>query len=150
MTRIVEQQGRVFAFEVTFQLDHPHLLRLSAEKPPRHFHPFQAEYIQVLHGRLGVEIGSAGSRELQAADGEVRVPAGTHHRLFPPRRIEGDNQMVFLLAGDDTARALKLDTLFFQNWYGYQDEVLLGGKNFDLIQVLSVGFWLSSSSSSAS
>lgn len=35
----------------------------------------------------------------------------------------------------------KLDILFFMNWYGYQEETVVVGKNVDILQVMSVSFF---------
>ncbi|KAK6204023.1 hypothetical protein LQW54_008596 [Pestalotiopsis sp. IQ-011] len=53
----VKDSARSFYFDMTFNLDHPHLIKLaSAEKPPMHFHPYQEEYIRVIDGTLGVDV----------------------------------------------------------------------------------------------
>lgn len=44
----------------------------------------------------------------------------------------------FWLWGEETEEAYQLDTVFFQNWYGYQDEVVRKGGGMDLMQVLCV------------
>ncbi|KAM7186169.1 hypothetical protein V8F20_011507 [Naviculisporaceae sp. PSN 640] len=136
-TRAVPHPGRVFAAEIEFDLEHPQLIKLaSKQKPPLHFHPYHREYMQVLEGLLCVEIDGV-ERNLTNEDGEIVVEPWAHHRLYPPPRdgLSGP-KTVFLLSGDDTPEVFKLDFVFFQNWYGYQDECVLGGKSFDLIQVL--------------
>ncbi|KAK0615333.1 hypothetical protein B0T17DRAFT_541631 [Bombardia bombarda] len=130
--------GRAFDFDVSFRLDHPHLITLaSAKKPPMHFHPHQEEYIQVLEGALGVEI--EGDREyiLTPADGELVVHPWANHRLYPLAKGSG-NYTRFLLSGEATAEAFRIDTVFFQNWYAYQDEVVLGRRKMDLLQVMNM------------
>lgn len=107
-------------------------------KPPMHFHPYQQEYIQVLEGRLCVEIDGV-ERILTIDDGEIVIKAWAHHRLYPPPRDgQNGNKTVFLLSGDDTPEVFKLDFVFFQNWYAYQDECVANGGKFDPIQVMSV------------
>jgi hypothetical protein len=59
-----------------------------------------------------------------------------NHRLYPC--VTDQRITRFLLSGSDTAESYKLDEIFFQNWYGYQDQVLLHGEKVDLIQVMSV------------
>ncbi|MDI1493403.1 MAG: hypothetical protein OHK93_005192 [Ramalina farinacea] len=133
-----------FAFEVTFDLTHPHLIALAAQKPPRHFHPYQEEYIQVLEGRLGVNVEGFGERDIGVEDGEVVVKPWKYHLLYPvldDGRPNGEGRMKtcrFLLSAEDTGEALKLDTVFFQNWYGYQDDIVVRGAKMDLIQVMCV------------
>lgn len=44
----------------------------------------------------------------------------------------------FLLSGEKSRQAFQLDDVFFQNWYGYQDEVVMNGGKFDVIQIMNV------------
>ncbi|KAL8695589.1 MAG: hypothetical protein Q9224_003322 [Gallowayella concinna] len=119
------------------------MILLSTKKPPAHFHPHQSEYVQVLQGRMGVEINGC-ERILGPQDGQIEIEPWTIHRLFPPppsERREGDNGEAedtarFLLSGSETPELFRLDTVFFQNWYGYQDEVVKSGARMDLIQVM--------------
>jgi hypothetical protein len=134
-------RDRAFYFDVTFILDHPHLVKLaSAEKPPLHFHPYQEEYIKVTEGRLGVEVQGK-EYILTPEDGEFTIRAWTNHRLYPLMPAPGSGELQtarFLLSGESTKDMFKLDTMFFQNWYGYQDAVVIGGQKMDLIQVMNV------------
>ncbi|KAK0636787.1 hypothetical protein B0T17DRAFT_504200 [Bombardia bombarda] len=138
-TRIVTHPGRAFAFEVTFNTANPILVKLAGQKPPLHFHPYQAEYMEVLAGRLMVEVDGH-ERVLRPEDGEMCVQPWAHHRLYPPALAPGDRdtRTVFLLSGDETPEVYKLDLVFFTNWYAYQDEVFLRGKRLDLVQVMSM------------
>lgn len=112
-----------------------------------HFHPFQKEYIQVLTGRICVEQrGHGGVSILTPADGEVCIQPWVHHRLYPvaddvaqaAAADEGAEPIRFRLWGQETDKVVsRLDTIFFENWYGYQDETL-AGKSIDLVQVLTV------------
>ena len=145
-TRVIARPDCAFAFEVTIQNGNPHMIALSAQRPPAHFHPYQTEYIEVLEGRLGLEI-EGWDRILGPQDGQVKVEPWTNHRMYPPRplvqqKVKTDSEYSgvtkFLLSGDETAELFRLDTVFFQNWYGYQDEVVMGGGCMDLIQVLCV------------
>ncbi|KAI1080737.1 hypothetical protein F5B20DRAFT_570206 [Whalleya microplaca] len=135
---------RVFAYEVTFLLDHPRIIAVASLKPPLHFHPHQEEYIEVLEGRLAVEVGG---REYMLAPehGEFLVRPWTNHRLYPPVSEKGAGggegglrRTRFLLSGQDTAEMFRLDTVFFENWYGYQDQTVVKGENIDLVQVMSM------------
>lgn len=132
---------RAFAFEVTF---FPHLWPkvLGTQKPPLHFHPFQEEYIQVLQGKLCVDDDLHGEQVLTPADGEFCIKPWANHRLYPPvgleAGIESETPIRFLLAAEDTAEMFKLDLVFFENWYAYQDETVAQGKPVNLIQVMSV------------
>ena len=148
VTRVVARSHCAFAFEVTIENDHPHIISLTSQKPPAHFHPYQSEYMEVLEGRLGLEIEGR-DRILGPEDGQVKVEPWTNHRMFPPPSSPEENKRDgehareitrFLLSGGETTELFRLDTVFFQNWYGYQDEVVMGDGRIDLIQVLCVGY----------
>ncbi|KAL8821628.1 MAG: hypothetical protein Q9223_000371 [Gallowayella weberi] len=122
------------------------MIVLGTQKPPAHFHPYQSEYVQVLQGRMGLEINGC-ERVLGPEAGQIEIKPWTIHRLFPPPPLppsegaEEDNGAAndttrFLLSGSETSEAFRLDIAFFQNWYGYQDEVVKSGARMDLIQVL--------------
>lgn len=131
---------RVFAYDVTFLLQHPRVVSVASLKPPLHFHPHQEEYLQVLEGRLAIEIEGE-ERVLSAEDGEVNFRPWTNHRLYAPlsKGAEEDLKVTrFLLSAETTAELFRLDTVFFENWYAYQDEIVVKGNKINLIQVLSV------------
>ncbi|KAF2014437.1 hypothetical protein BU24DRAFT_481897 [Aaosphaeria arxii CBS 175.79] len=129
--------NRAFSLEVLFHLTHNHLLKLGSQKPPLHFHPYQDEYIQVIEGRLYVEIDGVETL-LTPTHGEVTVKAWSNHRLYPPPPTADGEKCKFILSGADTPHAFRLDNVFFSNWYGYQNDVFLNGKKYDLIQLLSM------------
>ncbi|GKZ33528.1 hypothetical protein AbraIFM66950_003430 [Aspergillus brasiliensis] len=143
----------VFAIEVTFYLAKwpPFLQNI---KPPKHFHPHQEEYIEVLEGELCVEAGNQ-EYTLTPQSGRFCVRPWVNHRLYPPlvpaRQVQQshheddddeaskeDKVIRFLLSGQDTPETFKLDTLFFMNWYAYQEETVVVGKRVDIIQVMSM------------
>jgi hypothetical protein len=136
-TVTVALPNRGFAFRVTFLLHHEKLLLLGKEKPPLHFHPYQEEFITVLEGCLAVEIEGV-EHILTSADGEFTIRRWTNHRLYPPPLKAGENVTRFLLSGVDTDETYKLDELFFENWYGYQNAVFVHGEPLSIIQVMSV------------
>jgi hypothetical protein len=133
--------NRCFAFSVTFLLDHPKLVSLGKEKPPLHFHPYQEEYITVTEGCLAVECNGV-EHTLTPADGEFVIQPWTNHRLYPTAQRDGQTITRFLLSGKDTAETYKLDELFFENWYGYQDAVFVHGEPLSMVQVMSVSWVL--------
>ncbi|KAH8594972.1 hypothetical protein B0O99DRAFT_595017 [Bisporella sp. PMI_857] len=143
----VDEPGRSFYYDVTFFLDHPHLIKLaSAEKPPMHFHPYQEEYIKVIEGTLGVEVEKS-EYKLTPQDGEFLIKPWVNHRLYPilagsaagsPSPSAAVRTIRFLLSAEKSPEVFQLDDTFFQNWYGYQDEVVMGGGKFDLIQVMNM------------
>jgi hypothetical protein len=150
----INQSDRAFYYDVTFFLDHPHLIKLaSAEKPPMHFHPYQEEYVQVLEGTLGLEIEKTEYR-LKAEDGQFLIKPWANHRLYPiiddtSNDYDGNGKAArFLLSGEKSRMTFQLDDLFFQNWYSYQEEVVMSNKKFDIIQIMNVRFFLAGSRSS--
>lgn len=139
----VRDSTRAFYYDVSFDLTHPHLIKLaSLEKPPMHFHPYQEEYIKVLSGTLGVEIERR-EYKLRSQDGELRVPPWANHRLYPLLNTTDDNGRQdrttrFFLSAEKSDVAFQLDDTFFQNWYGYQDEVVMSRGELDIIQIMNV------------
>lgn len=134
--------GCAFVFEVTFLLSHPFLADLSAagQKPPLHFHPYQTEYVQVVSGRLILEV-EGHERTITAGDGQVAVMRWANHRLSHPAPIDGPDgdRTVFILSAENTAESFRLDTMFFENWYGYQHELKARHSGaMDIIQVMSM------------
>ncbi|KAI2465118.1 hypothetical protein F4781DRAFT_410508 [Annulohypoxylon bovei var. microspora] len=142
-TRVITHPShpdRVFAYEVTFLLQHPRVIAVASQKPPLHFHPHQEEYLQVLEGRLAFEIEGK-ERVLGPEDGEVGVRPWTNHRLYSPvsEGTETDSKVTrFLLSADSTPELFRLDTVFFENWYAYQDQIVVKGDKVDLVQVMSM------------
>lgn len=109
-------------------------------KPPGHFH-FQEEYIQVTEGTLAVEVEGK-EVGLTAADGVFTVRPYVNHRLYPAllSSQNGGHITRFLLSGQKmAAQPYNMDVVFFENWYKYQDHVVVDGAPISLIQVLSVG-----------
>ncbi|KAI1656818.1 hypothetical protein F4813DRAFT_361947 [Daldinia decipiens] len=138
-TRVISHPTRAFALEATFHLDHPMFSTLISRKPPMHFHQHQEEYIQVVEGRLGFEYNG---REwlMFPHDGEFAVRPGINHRSYPvaaENTQSGDKTLKFLISGSKTSEVFSLDLLFFENWYLYQEQLILNGKKPDIIQVLS-------------
>jgi hypothetical protein len=125
------------------------LIALGSQKPPLHIPPDQAEYIQVLEGYLAVEVEGK-ELLLHSGSGELCVRPWQNHRLYPPPRCDNSTQdddddagklsMVtrFLLSGEESPRAFRLDTIFFENWYAYQDLVMIHGARLNMLQVMCV------------
>ncbi|KAI0199428.1 hypothetical protein F4808DRAFT_211671 [Astrocystis sublimbata] len=153
ITRIIahpHDASRAFAYEVTFDLTHPRIVAVAAQKPPLHFHPYQEEYIEIVQGRLAVEVEGV-EHVLRPSDGEFKLRPWCNHRLYSPvtELGAGNNdkeyedgwdgeKTVFLLSGEDTDEMFRLDTVFFENWYAYQDRIVVDGEKIDLIQVMSM------------
>lgn len=125
---------------MTFHLDHPRLQALGKQKPPPHFHPFQEEYFTMLEGEMALEIeGKDGL--LRPEDGEFCVKRWTNHRIYPPASAfeeGGPKKAVCLASGEQSFYNFQLDFLFFENWYAYQDLVVMKGAKPDLIQIMCV------------
>ncbi|KAF2834223.1 hypothetical protein M501DRAFT_944649, partial [Patellaria atrata CBS 101060] len=137
--KIVPYPNRAFMIEVLFDSHHPRLIEVmerSDKKPPTHFHPYQTEYFEVLEGRIIIEIEGK-ARIITPADGEVDIKPWVHHRSYPAPVTE-QNITKFLMSGSVTKENYPLDTVFFQNWYGYQDQIVLYGEYPDPIQVFSL------------
>lgn len=134
-------------FECIFELDHPRFVQLKDQKPPMHFHSSQHEFMQVLEGRLCYEVEG---RELVLTpeDGEVCIEPWTHHRLLPTPPTDGPSgrRSVFMLSSTDSDQVFKLDDIFYENWYSYQEEFIIHGGSLSLLQVLIVSTNMVSSS----
>ncbi|KAI1308774.1 hypothetical protein F5Y03DRAFT_81682 [Xylaria venustula] len=151
VTRIIDHphnSSRAFAYEVTFHLRHPRILAVAAQKPPLHFHPYQEEYIEILEGRLAVEVDGV-EHILGPENGEFKLRPWCNHRLYSPvTDVQGHamayeegwdgEKTVFLLSGQDTDEMFRLDTVFFENWYAYQDLIVVKGEKINLVQVMSM------------
>ncbi|KAI1138342.1 hypothetical protein F5Y05DRAFT_404125 [Hypoxylon sp. FL0543] len=143
ITRVIthpSHSDRAFAYEVTFLLQHPRVVAVASQKPPLHFHPHQEEYLQVLEGRLALEIEGE-ENILSPEDGEVTIRPWVNHRLYSPvSNDRGDDLKLtkFLLSAESTPELFRLDTVFFENWYAYQDQIVVKGEKIDLIQVMSM------------
>ncbi|KAI0114285.1 hypothetical protein F4776DRAFT_656682 [Hypoxylon sp. NC0597] len=135
-TRVIHHPERSFAFEVTLDLIKG--AEFFSRKPPLHFHANQDEYIQAVEGKVGVEIEGR-EHVLTRGGPEFLIQAWANHRSYPidPSRQEGAQKVKFLLSGEKTREVFQLSTLFFENWYKYQDEVIKTGGRIDFIQVLS-------------
>ncbi|KAK3935418.1 hypothetical protein QBC46DRAFT_323394 [Diplogelasinospora grovesii] len=139
-TRVLPCPGdRSFCFEVIFLLDHPRLV--GAPKPPMHFHQYQDEYLRVLEGPLVLEEDGV-QHILTPESPEFTVKRGVHHRTYPcdppPNGEEVPKVGRFLLSGQKSTEPFELDLTFFENWYAYQEKVVLHGERVDMIQVLSM------------
>ncbi|KAF2238881.1 hypothetical protein EV356DRAFT_504211 [Viridothelium virens] len=137
LTHVIPHPVRAFAFTVRFtETAWPSQVR--RQKPPMHFHPHQEEYIEVTEGRLCVEV--EGKEFVYSKhDGEITIKPGMNHRLYPPGEFfDGGFDITFTLSAQATPLPFQLDTIFFENWYGYQDEVILTGKRMDILQVMSM------------
>ena len=108
-------------------------------KPPVHFH-MQEEYIESTQGNLGLEIEGK-ELVLKPEDGRFDIKPYMNHRSYPielARQDDGNTVVKFLLSGAKTNSTFELNPLFFENWYKYQDEIVVNGASIDLIQVFCV------------
>ncbi|KAF3095459.1 hypothetical protein TWF569_011640 [Orbilia oligospora] len=135
VTKMDPPEGRCFLFHTVINVNHHRVkaLEKSGKKPPKHFHPNQYEYFKVISGQLTVEINDV-EHILTPEDGEVTLEPGPHHRLWgtPGQK---DDKVVFLISASTNARSYQLDQAFFENWYGYQEDMMMRGTAPDLIQV---------------
>lgn len=134
-TRVVNHPGREFAFDVT--LDLVKGAELFKQKPPLHFHVSQDEYFQVLEGTAILEYRGQ-QHKLSKDSPPFTIRAWENHRTYPLQPHQGNNIVRFLLSADQIPqKAFKLNTLFFENWYRYQEEVIRNNGTFNLLQILS-------------
>ncbi|KAK4222535.1 bifunctional solanapyrone synthase [Podospora fimiseda] len=137
--RIVNHPDRSFAIEA--HLDLIKGADFFKKKPPPHFH-FQEEYIQATRGKIVLEINGE-EQVFTPEDGRIAIKPYLDHRTYPvhiSKQDEGVTVVSFLLSGEKTDSVFELNPVFFENWYRYQDDVLMnggdGGKKIDMIQVL--------------
>jgi hypothetical protein len=106
-----------------------------------HFHQYQDEYLRVLEGPLVLEEDGV-QHILTPESPEFTVKQGVHHRTYPCDPPTNGEEVPkvgrFLLSGQKSTEPFELDLTFFENWYAYQEKVVLHGERVDMIQVLSV------------
>ncbi|KAI1181356.1 hypothetical protein F5B17DRAFT_436980, partial [Nemania serpens] len=81
-----------------------------------------------------------GVARLLPGQSEYCIKSWTNHRSYPLEihRQDGNTAVKFLLSGAKTPEIYSLNTLFFENWYKYQEHVLHTGETIDFIQVFSL------------
>ena len=114
----------------------------AGTKPPLHFHRYQQERFDVIDGDMTVEVDGVKHRYTKN-DPVVWVPPYAHHVIYGTPGVVQEEINVIVSSVDmrkgDGLTNNQLDRLFFENWYGYQEDVFrAGGNKFDTIQVLSV------------
>ncbi|CAD6575409.1 MAG: hypothetical protein ASARMPRED_007219 [Alectoria sarmentosa] len=131
--------NRQFFFRAAMR---PHLgiykqLTESGQKPPTHFHPTQWESFRVLQGSLTIDFDGV-PRHCGPGDGEVWIRPGTHHVMYGTPGREGEEVEFEIAGGDVGDGGAGMDLGFFENWYGYQEDVFERGQRMDVVQVLSM------------
>lgn len=135
--RAITHPDRAFALEISTDLIKG--AKYFTRKPPMHFHT-QEEYIESVQGKMCLEIEGQ-EIVLTPEDGAYTIKPYANHRSFPmPLEVqdEGLTEVKFLLSGEKTAQEFGLSIVFFENWYKYQNEIVVGGKDISLVQLLSV------------
>ncbi|KAI1328425.1 hypothetical protein F5Y16DRAFT_369016 [Xylariaceae sp. FL0255] len=136
--RLLRHPNRAFAFEVTMDLVRG--AEFFKLKPPTHFH-VQEEYIEATQGRVGLELEGREITLTPGPDARFNIPPYSHHRSYPlsiERQEHEETIVKFLLSGGsplDEPTSTKLHPIFFENWYKYQDTIVVQGARVDLIQV---------------
>lgn len=74
---------------------------------------------------------------LDPSIGEICILPWTNHRLYPPEDFGGSDTIRFLLSGEESGRMFQLDSMFFENWYRYQ-EAAVDGEGLKSVQVMAV------------
>ncbi|KFA74226.1 hypothetical protein S40288_10416 [Stachybotrys chartarum IBT 40288] len=139
VTKHAAPEGRNIHFHVVIDPHHPRLLELlkGDKKPPTHFHPRQWEFFRVVRGSLTVEINGV-PHQFVESDGEYALPPGPHHCLYPTDGQPKGAVVEFWLGATPSGSMAELDQAFFENWYGYQEDILLHGVEPDPIQVMAM------------
>ncbi|KAJ5216364.1 Cupin 2 conserved barrel [Penicillium cinerascens] len=112
----------------------------TGKKLPTHFHPSQWEFFRVLRGNLTIYINGHPTHRTPS-DGELAVPPYSHHVIYDTPGTEMDEVEFVVSAsdpGEDADVATFMDQSFFENWYGYQEDVFQRGEKLDFLQVLSM------------
>lgn len=136
---MIQHPSRSFALEIT--LDLVKGAEFFDKKPPLHFH-VQEEYIEAIQGKIGLELNGK-EHVLSAGDGPMSIKPYINHRSYPleqERQDDGVTVVKFLLSGEKTDSVFELNPVFFENWYKYQDDVVVNGAKISLIQLFSVSF----------
>ena len=110
----------------------------GGKKPPTHFHPYQWEFFRVINGNLTIDLDGV-PRHVTKEDGEIAVRPYVHHVIYGTPGTE-TNEVEFVVSASDVReeKGVTMDQAFFENWYGYQEDVFQRGEKIDLIQVLAV------------
>lgn len=110
----------------------------GGQKPPTHFHPYQWEFFRVLKGNLTIDLNGV-PKHITKEDGETAVRPCTHHVVYGTPGTEM-NEVEFIVSASDGRQqdGVLLDQAFFENWYGYQEDVFQRGERLDFVQVLAV------------
>ncbi|RYP60256.1 hypothetical protein DL769_008190 [Monosporascus sp. CRB-8-3] len=134
--RLVSHPKRSFALEISLDLEKGK--DFFKHKPPTHFH-VQEEYIEAVEGKMGLELEG---REivLTPEHGRFAIKPYANHRSYPmPLSVQekGNTRVKFLLSAEKTPEAFELNSVFFENWYKYQDQFVMHGEKLSLIQLFS-------------
>ncbi|KAL9618595.1 MAG: hypothetical protein Q9160_006706 [Pyrenula sp. 1 TL-2023] len=109
----------------------------GGKKPPTHFHPNQWEFFRVIQGNLTIDINGVPTHR-SSKDPEIAVAPYTHHVIYGTPGTEMNEVEFVVSASDVQGNAMgAMDQAFFENWYGYQEDVFQRGQSLSLIQVLS-------------
>lgn len=134
---MIQHPSRSFALEIT--LDLVKGAEFFSHKPPLHFH-IQEEYIESIQGKMCLELNGK-EHVLLAGDGPMSIKPYVNHRSYPAAladQNDGETVVKFLLSGEKTDSVFELNPVFFENWYKYQDDVVVNGAKISLIQLFSV------------
>jgi hypothetical protein len=134
---MIQHPSRSFALEITLDLIKG--AEFFGHKPPIHFH-VQEEYIESIQGKMGLELDGK-EHVLSAGDGPMSIKPYVNHRSYPlslAQQDNGETVVKFLLSGEKTDSIFELNPVFFENWYKYQDDVVVNGAKISLIQLFCV------------
>ncbi|KAH8698357.1 hypothetical protein BGW36DRAFT_375942 [Talaromyces proteolyticus] len=111
----------------------------GGKNPPTHFHRSKWEFFRVLKGNLTINLNGVPAH-VTSATGEIAVIPYTHHVIYGTPGTEM-NEVKFVISATDRPaedNVTGLDQEFFENWYGYQEDIFERGVKLDLIQALAM------------
>jgi hypothetical protein len=134
---MIQHPSRSFALEIT--LDLVKGTEFFCLKPALHFH-VQEEYIESVQGKMDLELDGK-EHVLSAGDRPMSIRPYVNHRSYPlplAQQDDGETVVKFLLSGEKTNSLFELNPVFFEDWYKYQDNVVVNGAKISLVQLWSV------------
>ncbi|KAJ6180978.1 hypothetical protein N7519_011439 [Penicillium mononematosum] len=103
---------------------------------------YQAVLIsQMLYGFLLPSGAGDWEVVLTLDDGPYSIKPYKDHRSYPlslDRQEDGNTVVKFLFSGEKTDNVFELSPVFFENWYRYQDDVVVNGAKTDLMQLFFI------------
>ena len=93
----------------------------------------QEEYFESIQGKMDLELDGK-EQVLSAGDGRIQS-----YSLSLAQRHNGEIVINVSPSFEKTDSIFELNSGFVENWYKYQDDMVMNGANISLIQLFSVG-----------